>query len=167
LSIAGRISARGIPLGAWKKVPGIAREQRRVAMRTFVALAAAVLAVVFLGAVVWSAGPTELSESAMRLEKGMKLETVLSILGEPNWAILPGDSGKYSLNQPPDTPEDKKTTFELLWKNGDCSPVSVYFTKYYKVVGWDRGLECGEEAMEALPEEYSCDRSDRSRYCRQ
>jgi hypothetical protein len=97
----------------------------------------------------------------------MQLGTVLSILGEPDWAILKKDSGEYSLNQPPDTPEDMKAAFELLWKNGDCAPISVYFTQYYKVVGFDRGLECGPDVKKELPEKYSCDRSDRTRYCKQ
>ncbi len=136
-------------------------------MRTVIATVTAGLLLLLMSAPTWSAGPTETSKAANRLEKGMQLNTVLSILGEPSWAILPKDSGKYSLNQPPDTPEDKKAAFELLWANGDCAPVSVYFTQYYKVIGWERGLNCGPNAVTELPEKYSCDRSDRSRYCRQ
>jgi hypothetical protein len=121
----------------------------------------------FICTAAMSAGPTQTSKAATRLEQGMQLGTVLSILGEPNWAIIKSDSGKFSLNQPPDTPEDKKAAFELLWKNGECAPVSVYFTRYYKVVGWDRGLECGPDVVHELPEKYSCDRPDRTRYCKQ
>lgn len=140
---------------------------RRAIMRSFVASATIGLVLVLFCTAAWSASPTQTSKAAKRLEKGMQLNTVLSILGEPDWAILKKDSGEYSLNQPPDTPEDMKATFELLWKNGDCAPVSVYFTQYYKAVGWDRGLECGPDVKKKLPEKYSCDRSDRTRYCKQ
>jgi len=136
-------------------------------MRTLSASAAIGLLILLLCSVGWSAGPTELSKQTERLEKGMKLETVTSILGEPTWVILDSDSGKYSLDQPPNKPEEKKIAFELLWKNGECSPVSVYFTQYYKAVGWDSGSECGKDATKALPEVYSCEQSERSRYCRQ
>lgn len=136
-------------------------------MRTLLAFSAIGLLILLLCSVAWSAGPTELSEKTEQLEKGMKLETVTSILGEPTWVILDSDSGKYSLEQPPNQPDDTKVTFELLWKNGECSPVSVYFTQYYKAVGWDSGSECGQDATQALPEEYSCENSDRSRYCQQ
>ena len=136
-------------------------------MRTFVASAVIGLLMVLLCTAAWSAGPTHISKAAKRLERGMQLGTVLSILGEPDWAVIKSDSGKYSLNQPPDTPEDMKVTFELLWKNKNCTPVSVYFTKYYKVVGWDRGLECGPDVVSELPEKYSCDQPDRTRYCNQ
>lgn len=136
-------------------------------MRNVFTSAATGLLILLVCSVAWTAGPTELSEATKRLEEGMKLETVTSILGEPSWAILDSDSGKYSLDQPPKQPEDTRITFELLWKNGECSPVSVYFTRYYTVVGWDNGRECGEDATKTLPEEYSCEHPDRSRYCRQ
>ncbi|MEF8823872.1 MAG: hypothetical protein V5B78_05420 [Desulfohalobiaceae bacterium] len=136
-------------------------------MRTLFASTTIGLLILLLCSVAWSAGPTMLSEATERLEKGMKLETVTSILGEPTWVILDSDSGKYSLKQPPDQPNDTKVTFELLWKNGECSPVSVYFTQYYTAVGWDSGQKCGEDATKTLPEEYSCEHPDRSRYCRQ
>lgn len=136
-------------------------------MRTLSISIAIGLLILLLCSVAWSAGPTKLSEKTKQLEKGMKLETVTSILGEPSWVILDSDSGKYSLDQPPNQPEDKKASFELLWKNGECSPVSVYFTQYYKAVGWDSGSECGQDATKALPEVYSCEHPDRSRYCRQ
>jgi hypothetical protein len=125
------------------------------------------LLILLLCSVAWSAGPTILSQKTNQLEKGMKLETVTSILGEPTWVILNSDSGKYSLEQPPNQPNDTKVAFELLWKNGECSPVSVYFTQYYTAVGWESGQECGTEVTNALPEEYSCEHPERSRYCRQ
>jgi len=136
-------------------------------MRAFALSVTAGLLLMLLSTVAWSAEQTELSKAAERLQKGMQVETVISILGEPDWAIVQSDSGKYALNQPPDTPEDKKAAFELLWKNNDCQPVSVYFTQYYKAVGWDRGLKCGPEVTKELPEQYSCEQSDRSRYCKQ
>lgn len=136
-------------------------------MRTLLACTSIGLLILLLCSGAWSAGPTKLSEETERLEKGMKLETVISILGEPTWVILKSDSGKYSLEQPPDQPNDTKTAFELLWNNGECSPISVYFTQYYKAVGWDSGSECGKDATKTLPEKYSCEAPDRSRYCRQ
>ena len=136
-------------------------------MRTFIATATALLMIVLMSAPAMSAEPTEVSKAAKRLQYGMHLDTVVSILGVPDWVILKSDSGKYSLHQPPDTPEDKKAAFELLWRNKNCTPVSVYFTKYFKAVGWDMGLRCGENVETELPEKYSCDQPDRSRYCRQ
>ena len=104
---------------------------------------------------------TSLSKKASGLKIGMSRQAVISLLGHPTWAVIPGDKGDLSLPDP-------RIRLELYWKNTPCSPVVVQFDSAYKVTGWDEGRAfCGKDAHLFEPSnEYSCDKADRSKFCK-
>ena len=104
---------------------------------------------------------TSLSKKASGLKIGMSRQSVISLLGNPAWAVIPGDKGDFSLPDP-------RIRLELYWKNTPCSPVVVQFNSAYKVTGWDEGRAfCGKDAQLFEPSnEYSCGKGDRSKLCK-
>ena len=121
-----------------------------------------VLALTFLlPAFVFAGQATELSKRASSLKTGMSRNAVIKLLGPPTWAIIPGDAYDFTLPDP-------RIKLELYWKNPGCSPVIVQFNASDKVTGWDEGrIYCGKEAYLFEPaKDYSCENSERARYCR-
>lgn len=104
---------------------------------------------------------TSLSKKASGLKIGMSRQAVISLLGHPTWAVIPGDKGDLALPDP-------RIKLELYWKNTPCSPVVVQFNSVYKVTGWDEGRAfCGKDAhLLEPPNEYSCGKADRSKFCK-
>jgi len=98
-----------------------------------------VLIVVFPLSYAFSGEITNLSKKASGLKIGLSHQTVISILSNPTWAVIPGDKGDLSLPDP-------RIKLELYWKNTPCSPVVVQFDSAYKVTGWDEGRAfCGKD----------------------
>lgn len=133
---------------------------KRLSLGAAVALACFVVAA---SAVAGQRNATSLSARISSLEKGMAHERVLEILGKPDWAVLSSDSGDFAIANPPDLPTERQTEFALYWRNKNCTPVVVEFSKYFKVLGWDPGRHCGYTYE--LPQRYSCTKEDRTRYC--
>jgi hypothetical protein len=104
---------------------------------------------------------TGLSRKATDLKAGMSRKSVISLIGHPTWAVIPGDKGDLSLPDP-------GIKIELYWKNTPCSPIVVQFGNAHKVTGWDEGRAfCGEAAHLLEPSnEYSCSKADRSKLCK-
>ena len=104
---------------------------------------------------------TSLSKKASELKLGMSRQSVISLLGHPTWAVIPGDKGDLALPDP-------RINLELYWKNTPCSPVVIQFDSAYKVTGWDEGRAfCGKDARLFEPSnEYSCGKADRSKLCK-
>lgn len=104
---------------------------------------------------------TNLSKKASGLKIGLSHQAVISLLGNPAWAVIPGDKGDLSL-------PDSRIRLELYWKNTPCSPVVVQFDSTNKVTGWDEGRAfCGKDAHLFEPsDEYACGKVDRSKLCK-
>ena len=116
---------------------------------------------ILLPAFLFAGRTTELSKKASSLKAGMSRNSVIKLLGNPTWAIIPGDAYDFTLPDP-------RIKLELYWKNPGCSPVIVQFNARYKVTGWDEGrIYCGKDAYLFEPAgNYSCNKSDRIRYCK-
>lgn len=134
-------------------------------MGRFIIGAAAAIAcfVLAAGGLAGQENATSLSGRTASLEKGMSHENVLQVLGKPDWAVLESDAGEFTISNPPDVTEENKTKFALYWRNKNCTPVVVEFNKYFQVLGWDKGRQCGYTYE--LPARYSCSKGDRTRYC--
>jgi hypothetical protein len=106
-------------------------------------------------------GMTALSQKASQLKMGMTREAVIRLLGSPTWASIPGDTGEFAIPAP-------QIALELFWRNPDCAPVVVDFDYNLRVIGWDEGRAiCGKDAHLFQPsEEYSCNKSDRAKFCK-
>ena len=104
---------------------------------------------------------TSLSKKASKLKLGMSLQSVISLLVHPTWAVIPGDKGDFDLPDP-------RIKLELYFKNTPCSPIVVQFNSAYKVTGWDEGRAfCGRDAqLLERSNEYSCGEGDRSKLCK-
>lgn len=104
---------------------------------------------------------TSLSKKASRLKLRMSRQEVISLLGHPTWAVIPGDKGDLALPDP-------RIRLELYWKNTPCSPVIVQFDSAYKTTGWDQGRAvCGKDVhLFDPPKEYLCGKADRSKLCK-
>lgn len=103
--------------------------------------------------------PTPLSQKAAQLKYGMSRTAVIDLLGNPDWASIPGDSGDYALPDP-------SFGLELRWRNAGCSSVAVLFNLQQRVNGWDEGRLCVKGVEELEPNaNYACSKSDRKRYC--
>ena len=103
---------------------------------------------------------TELSLKASGMSAGMSRSEVISLLGPPSWAVIKGDTGKFTI-------EDPNIHLVLYWKNGECSPVIVRFDSGLKVSHWEDGSDyCGKDAHLFEPsDEYSCSKPDRTKQC--
>jgi hypothetical protein len=117
---------------------------------------------------------SELTDISLKAQK-MRHEVltkgqVIELLGPPTWVVLPGDTGHWALpgQHHPDGAQPPLIAAELIWKNGNCSPVRVRFD-HENVVAWldeSRGL-CSEGEWAHVPgEEYSCSRKERVKFCR-
>lgn len=104
---------------------------------------------------------TNLSKKAAKLKIGMSRQDVISLLGNPSWAVIPTDKGDFYISS-------SSVALGLYWKNTPCSPVVVDFDNTYKVDGWDEGRAlCGDEAYLFEPSnEYSCSNGDRAEFCK-
>ena len=104
---------------------------------------------------------TTLSKKASQLKLKASRQSVINLLGNSTWAILPSDKGEFALPDP-------RIKLELHWKNTPCSPVIVQFDSAHKVTGWDEGRGfCGKDAHLFEPSnEYSCEKSDRTKFCK-
>jgi hypothetical protein len=104
---------------------------------------------------------TELSKKAAGLKTGMSREEVITLLGNATWASIPSDKGDYSVPA-------SDFALVLRWKNSPCTPVVVQFDQSYQVKGWDEGrVICGEGTQALEPEkDYSCEKEDRSQFCK-
>ncbi len=109
---------------------------------------------------------TKLSSVAENLKSGMTRAQVVTLLGKPNWAVIPGDKGEWALPDP-------RIALELYWRNGKCPPVAVQFKDKggQKVVsGWNAAIvgcfdvECPKSLLPG--KEYSCKKKDRRRFCK-
>jgi len=109
----------------------------------------------------FSGGVTSLSKKASELKIGMSRKVVINLLDHPTWAVIPSDKGDFALPDP-------RIKLELYWKNTPCSPVVVQFNSVYKVTGWDEGrVYCGKDAyLLEPPNNYSCGKADRSKFCK-
>jgi hypothetical protein len=136
-------------------------DRTMIKLRKITIILSICLSVFLLPLSAYSGGVTKLSKKASRLKIGMSRQSVLTLLGRPTWAIIPGDSGDFSLPDP-------RLKLELYWKNPGCSPVVVQFNAGLKVTGWDEGRAyCGKDAHLLQPTDaYSCHKSDRVRFCK-
>ena len=94
-----------------------------------------------------------------KLRIGMTRTQVVSLLGEPQWASIPGDKGGLALIS-------NDFGLELRWANPDCRDITVIFGKNPQtVIGWDDGGNyCGDkETTDHAP--YSCEKPDRQFFC--
>lgn len=115
--------------------------------------------------------PTEISLKAQKIRHEVLTKSrVIELLGSPAWVVLPEDTGHWALSghhRPEEVPLPLIAA-ELIWKNGNCSPVRVRFD-HEGVAAWldeSRGL-CLEGEWAHVPgEEYSCDRKERVKFCR-
>jgi hypothetical protein len=117
--------------------------------------------VVFSFSYAFSEEVTSLSNKASGLKSGMSRQAIISLLGHPTWAVIPGDKGPLSLPDP-------RIRLELYWKNAPCTPVIVQFDSAYKATGWSEGrVSCGKDVHLFDPsKEYSCGKADRSKFCK-
>ncbi len=110
-----------------------------------------------------TAAETDLSRAA-DIAMRMSRSVVIAMLGPADMTILSTDGGEWSL--------EGSAALELYWLNGHCDPVSVMFDSRSAAVGWSEGRAlCGDSPSEpyAWPvpgEKYSCDKADRSDFCR-
>ncbi|MFC1524125.1 hypothetical protein ACFL6N_04970 [Thermodesulfobacteriota bacterium] len=104
---------------------------------------------------------TELAMKTYSLNSGMSLTETFEILGYPNWAVLPADTGEFTL-------KGEQTSLELYWNNPGCSPVIVKFDRNLQVTDWNEGTDyCGSDAASFNPpDDYSCSKPDRVKFCR-
>ena len=103
---------------------------------------------------------TQLTVKATQLKVGMKLKAVKELLGEPQWASIVSDTGRFAIRE-----RNKKLV--LRWRNRPCAPVRVTFSKGLKVTDWDDGRLCGINlGYVEPPERFSCDLEDRRMFCR-
>lgn len=101
---------------------------------------------------------TELQAKMRKVKLGMTRETVISVVGSPDWAIIPSDSGDFTL--------EPEYSLELLWQSQGCAPALVAFDHTGKVVGWNEGRICFKGAKTVEPTaEYACSKEDRKKYC--
>jgi len=119
------------------------------------------LIIVFFFSYAFSEETTSLSKKASGLKNGMSRQAIISLLGHPTWAVIPGDKGQLSLSDP-------RIRLELYWKNAPCTPVVVQFDSAYKATGWSEGrVACGKDVHLSDPsKEYSCGKADRSKFCK-
>ena len=77
---------------------------------------------------------------------------VLALLDQPSWAVTSDDASDLT---EPDIP------LTLIWRNGNCNPVTVDFDSSGNVTGWNEGRAiCGDEEFALLPEdEFACPRA--------
>lgn len=106
---------------------------------------------------------TSLSEKAQHLEIGMTRDHVIARLGPATWALLPTDTGDFSI-------PDASVSLVLIWKNPPCAPVLMDFDRDGTLIGMDEGRSvCGKD-VELFkfepPDSRSCARTDRNSDCR-
>jgi hypothetical protein len=101
---------------------------------------------------------TALSQRAASLADGDSRETVIRKLGPPTWAVVPSDTGDFAL--------EPSVALSLLWDNGECSPVEVWFDRRMRSNGASEGRICGLGELGRPDARYSCKRKDRQKFCR-
>ena len=103
---------------------------------------------------------SQLSKKASQLKMGISREAVIQLLGPATWASIPSDKGEFAIPGP-------ETRLELFWNNPCCVPVVVDFDRNLRVIGWDEGRLCTEDAhLLEPPEGYSCKKPDRGKFCK-
>ncbi len=122
------------------------------------------------------AGVTALSERAHMIQRNKKdgrdrvlghevmrewtRAEVISHLGVPTWAVIPGDRGEFKI-------EAEGEALELFWRNGQCAPVAVMFDASMHVIGMDEGRMCDLDGVDINPgPQYACAQPDRRRHCK-
>ena len=103
---------------------------------------------------------TARSKKITELSLGMSRYEVLRKMGPPTWAVVKGDTGRWSLypNQ----------ALVLYWHNGACNPVGAAFNDQDVLMGWDAGRAlCYTDGSYPLvpADSQKCPRSDERLFC--
>lgn len=79
---------------------------------------------------------TELSRKAQEVGLGMLRKEVISLLGNPSYAITPKNLATQGYDRQSDI------EYVLTWDNPECSRVEVIFDANDRTTGWNRGQLC-------------------------
>lgn len=104
--------------------------------------------------------PLDLNRYKSKIRQGMSKADILALLGTPQWASIPGDSGDFRVR-------DEDTGLILYWRNPGLGIVEVHFDKDLNV-RFDEGNPNDPVSYAFMfepPVEFECSHPDRKAWC--